>query len=208
MKTSPACKSALRFFALVVLLALGTHVTAQTTDPLPSWNDGAAKKAIVEFVQATATQGSPQFVPPGERIATFDQDGTLWVEHPMYSQVMYILERVPALVQAKPELAKVAPFSTVLEVLKGDRAAISKLTLPDLEKLAAATLTGMPVATFQAEAKKWLAEAKGSVVIQKSDPFPYYILKLQTLQSSQGLQFLFFYCPLYSCVYYCLNLTL
>jgi len=74
--------------------------------------------------------------------------------------VMYILERVPALVKAKPELAKVAPFSTVLEILKGDRAAIAKLTMPDLEKLAAATLTGMPVETFQAEAKKWLAEAK------------------------------------------------
>jgi phosphoglycolate phosphatase-like HAD superfamily hydrolase len=99
-------------------------------------------------------------VPPPERIATFDQDGTLWVEHPMYSQVMYILESVPVLVKAKPELAKVAPFSTVLEILKGDRAAIAKLTMSDLEKLAAATLTGMPVDTFQAEVKKWLAEAK------------------------------------------------
>ena len=85
-------------------------------------------------MQATTTQGSPKFVPPAERIATFDQDGTLWVEHPMYSQVMYILERVPALVKAKPELAKVAPFSTVLEILKGDRAAIAKLTMPDLEE--------------------------------------------------------------------------
>ena len=73
---------------------------------------------------------------------------------------MYILESVPALVKAKPELAKVAPFSTVLEILKGDRAAIAKLTMPDLEKLAAATLTGMPVDTFNAQAKKWLAEAK------------------------------------------------
>ena len=71
-----------------------------------------------------------------------------------------LLESVPALVKAKPELAKVAPFSTVLEILKGDRAAIAKLTLPDLEKLAAATLTGMPVDTFNAQAKKWLAEAK------------------------------------------------
>ena len=131
-------------------------------DPLPSWNDGAAKKAIVEFVQTTTTQGSPNFVPPGERIATFDQDGTLWVEHPMYTQVMYVLESVPALVKAKPELAKVAPFSTVLEILTGDRAAIAKLTMPDLEKLVAATSTGMSVDTFAAEARKWLAEAKDS----------------------------------------------
>jgi phosphoglycolate phosphatase-like HAD superfamily hydrolase len=140
-------------------LALSAQARAQT-DPLPSWNDGAAKQAIVAFVQATTTPGSSKFVPPEERIATFDQDGTLWVEHPMYSQVMYILESVPALVRAKPELAKVAPYSTVLEILKGDRAAIAKLTMPDLEKLAAATLTGMPVETFQAEVKKWLAEAK------------------------------------------------
>jgi phosphoglycolate phosphatase-like HAD superfamily hydrolase len=159
MKTT-CCSSRLACtFALGAALTLGLPVQAQT-DPLPSWNDGAAKKAIVEFVQTTTTQGSPKFVPPAERIATIDQDGTLWVEHPMYSQVMYILESVPALVKAKPELAKVAPFSTVLEILKGDRAAIAKLTMPDLEKLAAATLTGMPVDTFEAQAKKWLAEAK------------------------------------------------
>jgi phosphoserine phosphatase len=148
-----------RSLVLGMLVALGAPALAQT-DPLPSWNDGPAKQAIVSFVKDTTTQGSPKFVPPAERIATFDQDGTLWVEHPMYSQVMYILERVPALVKAKPELAKVAPYSTVLEILKGDRAAIARLTLPDLEKLAAATLTGMPVDTFNAEAKKWLAEAK------------------------------------------------
>ena len=145
--------------ALCVLLLCGLQAHAQT-DPLPSWNDGPAKKAIVDFVQATTTQGSPKFVPPAERIATFDQDGTLWVEHPMYTQVMYVLERVPAVVKVKPELAKVAPFSTVLEVLKGDRAAIAKLTEKDLIELLAATSTGMPVETFQAEARKWLAEAK------------------------------------------------
>ena len=159
MKTMCSFSTLARTFALSVLLSLGQPAQAQT-DPLPSWNDGPAKKAIIEFVQVTTTPGSTKFVPPAERIATFDQDGTLWVEHPMYSQVMYILESVPALVKAKPELAKVAPFSTVLEILKGDRAAIAKLTLPDLEKLAAATLSGMPVQTFEAEAKKWLAEAK------------------------------------------------
>ena len=161
MKSLPcgSLMSFVRVLALGAVLALSSQARAQT-DPLPSWNDGAAKQAIVAFVQATTTPGSSKFVPPEERIATFDQDGTLWVEHPMYSQVMYILESVPALVKAKPELAKVPPYSTVLEILKGDRAAIAKLTMPDLEKLAAATLTGMPVETFQAEVKKWLAEAK------------------------------------------------
>src|SRR5438552_6429247 len=140
-------------------LALTTTI-AQAADPLSSWNDGPAKQAIVEFVKATTTQGSPQFVPPEERIATFDQDGTLWVEHPIYTQVMYCLEKVPALVKAKPELAKVAPFSTVLEVLHGDRAAMEKLTMDDLMKILAATLTGMSVDEFSAEVKQWLAEAK------------------------------------------------
>ena len=77
-------------------------------------------------MQATTTQGSPKFVPPAERIATFDQDGTLWVEHPMYTQVVYCLERVPAVVKAKPELTKVEPFKTVLS---GDREAMAKLTM-------------------------------------------------------------------------------
>ena len=148
-----------RGLAVTALLALSGPLQAQT-DPLPSWNDGAAKRAIIDFVQTTTAEGSAHFVAPAERVATFDQDGTLWAEHPMYTQVMYVLERVPALVKAKPELAKVAPYSTVLAILKGDRAAIARLTLPDLEKLAAATLTGMPVDTFAAEVNKWLAEAR------------------------------------------------
>jgi phosphoserine phosphatase len=147
--------------ALVGVVAF-TATIAYAADPLASWNDGPTKQAITEFVKATTTQGSPQFVPPEERIATFDQDGTLWVEHPMYTQVMYCLEQVPALVKAKPELAKVAPFSTVLEVLHGDRAAMEKLTMDDLMKILAATSTGMSVEEFSAEVKKWLGEAKDS----------------------------------------------
>jgi len=128
-----------------------------TVDALPSWNDGAAKQAIVDFVKATTDSSSPNFVAPEARIVTFDQDGTLWVEHPIYSQVMYCLDRVPALVKAKPELANVEPFKTVLS---GDREAIAKLSMHDLEKILFATLTGMTVDTFAAEAKKWTEEAK------------------------------------------------
>jgi phosphoserine phosphatase len=140
----------------VPLLAAGVAANAET-DLLPSWNDGTAKKAIVEFVQTTTTQGSPKFVPPAERIATFDQDGTLWVEHPIYSQVVYCLYRVPAIVKAKPELAHVEPFKTVLS---GNREAIAKLPMTDLMKILAATLTGMSVDEFQAEVTKWLQAAK------------------------------------------------
>ena len=140
---------------LLVLLASATWVWAQ--DPLPSWNDGAARKAIVEFVQSTTVPGSSKFVPPEERVATFDQDGTLWVEHPIYSQFVYCLDRVPALVMAKPELADVEPFKTVMS---GNREAIAHLSEDDLLKIAAATLTGMPVDEFRAEVRKWLAAAK------------------------------------------------
>jgi len=91
------------------------------TDPLPSWNDGLAKQSIINFVRVTTDRSSPTLVPPEARIATFDEDGTLWVEHPMYSQVVYCLERVPALVKTKPELASVEPFKTVPS---GDRDAM------------------------------------------------------------------------------------
>ena len=142
--------------ALASALAFTTTV-ARADDPLASWNDGPAKQAIEEFVKATTTQGSPTFVPPEQRIATFDQDGTLWVEHPMYSQVMYCVDRASALVKEKPELRKVEPFKTVLS---GDREAIAKLPMAQLEKILAATLTGMSTDEFQAEVKQWLAEAK------------------------------------------------
>ena len=82
-------------------------------------------------MKATTDPSSPSFVPPEERIATFDQDGTLWVEHPICSQVVYCLDRVPALVKAKPELANVEPFKTVMS---GDREAIAKLSTPDLKR--------------------------------------------------------------------------
>ena len=131
--------------------------TATTADPLPSWYDGAAKQTIIEFVHATTTQGRPTFVPPEQRIATFDQDGTLWVEHPMYSQVVYCLDRVPTLVAKKPELKNVEPFKTVLS---GNREAMAKLSMRDLEKILFGTLTGMPVEEFNAEVKKWMESTK------------------------------------------------
>jgi phosphoglycolate phosphatase-like HAD superfamily hydrolase len=141
----------------VATLLLFTTAALAQSDPLSSWNDGPAKQAIVRFVQETTDKSSPRFVPQQERIATFDQDGTLWVEHPMYTQVVYCLDRVPAVVKAKPELAKVEPFKTVLS---GDREAIAKLSMDDLFKILAATLTGMSIDEFKAEAKKWLDTAR------------------------------------------------
>jgi len=143
----------------LALLPFATPVQAQPTPsgPLASWNDGAAKQAILDFVRVTTDRASPQFVPEEDRIATFDQDGTLWVEHPMYTQVVYCLDRVPAVVAQKPDLKKIEPFKTVLS---GSREAIARLSLHDLERILVATLTGMSVDAFAAEAAHWLATAK------------------------------------------------
>jgi len=128
-------------------------------DPLPSWNAGPAKQAIISFVQAATTPGSPSYVEPEDRIATFDQDGTLWVEHPMYTQVAYCFSRVPELVRRRPELAERQPFKTVLS---GDAAAIFRLDLRDIEEILVATIEGVTVEQYAADVKQWLATAKDS----------------------------------------------
>jgi phosphoglycolate phosphatase-like HAD superfamily hydrolase len=137
-------------------LFVATAARAQI-DPLPSWNDGPTKQAIVSFVKETTDAKSPRFVPPARRIATFDQDGTLWVEKPIYAQVAYCLDRVPVMIKEKPGLAEVEPFKTVMS---GDHEAIAQLPLEDLEKILAAALTGMTVDEFRAEVAKWIDTAR------------------------------------------------
>jgi phosphoglycolate phosphatase-like HAD superfamily hydrolase len=168
MKSIAACAAISRrtmLSGLAVLPALsGTLLPAAAPaqsaapgDLLPSWNDGAAKQAIFDFVRATIDRPSPSYVLPEDRVAVFDQDGTLWVEHPIYTQVVYCLERVAAVVADKPTLKNVEPFKTVLS---GNREAIAKLAMRDLEKIAVATLTGMSVEAFSADVKKWLETAR------------------------------------------------
>ncbi len=147
----------LKAAAVAALGGVVGRVTSAADAPLSSWNDGPSKEAILDFVRTTTDRSSPRFVPPEQRIATFDQDGTLWVEHPMYTQVVYCLERVPAVVKAKPELASAEPFKTVLS---GNREAISRLSTDDLLKILAATLTGMSVDQFEVEVKQWLSNAR------------------------------------------------
>lgn len=143
--------------SLLIVAAAAAFTSGSHQDPLPSWSSGARKEAILSFVRAATTPGTPAFLPLEERIATFDQDGTLWVEHPIYTQVLFCLDRVPALVEAHPELRAQEPFKTVLS---GDREAIGRLSLPDLEKIAGATLSGMTVEVFATEVRQWLAKAK------------------------------------------------
>ena len=137
----------LRVCTILISLAFVTQALAQT-DPLPSWSAGRAKNAIVDFVQMSTDPANPMFVPPEDRIATFDQDGTLWVEQPLYTQLIYALDRVPVIVEKQPALKDVEPFKTVLS---GNLEAISQLGPPDFEKILAATLTGMSVDDFQAD---------------------------------------------------------
>jgi phosphoglycolate phosphatase-like HAD superfamily hydrolase len=151
--------SGLALFPALCGLPISAIAQTQTTQDaaLASWNEGPAKRAILDFVRVTTDRASSKFVPPEERIATFDQDGTLWVEHPIYSQIVYCLDRVPAVVEKDPKLRNIEPFKTILS---GNREAIARLSLHDLEKILIATLTGMSVDEFEAEAKKWLTAAK------------------------------------------------
>jgi len=145
---------------LLSLAALALSACAQMTpagDPLPSWKDGAAKDAVVQFVRKTTVAGGPEFVPASERIATFDQDGTLWVEQPLYAQVEFALERVKDVVRARPALANEEPFKTVLS---GDRAAMSRLTEEDLVKIVGASQAGLTLEAFRDVVKGWAATAK------------------------------------------------
>ena len=149
-----------RSFLIACVLVAGLCVGgagAQEAALLPSWNDGPAKEAILDFIQATTKAGGPDFVPPEARLATFDQDGTLWVEHPVYSQVMFALDRVAALAREHPEWTETEPFKTVLS---GDRAAIAKLSLRDLEAIVFATHAGMDVETFTTTAADWAGKAR------------------------------------------------
>lgn len=107
-----------RIFCLTIALVVASSVIgAQASDPLVSWNDSAAKKAIVTFVEKTTNQGSPDFVPVSDRIAVFDNDGTLWSEQPMYFQLFFALDRVKVLAPQHPEWKNKEPFASLL---KGD----------------------------------------------------------------------------------------
>jgi len=145
--------------ALLFTVAFATPALAQR-DPLPSWNDGAAKKAIVAFVKATTTKGSPSFVPPPERIATFDNDGTLWAEQPMYVQLLFALDRVKALAPQHPEWKDKEPFASLL---KGDVKAALAGGERAIVEIVMATHAGMTTAEFKQIVKDWIATAKHPV---------------------------------------------
>ena len=143
--------------ALALLVALFATANTQAQDPLPSWNEGPAKQAILAFVKDTTEKSSPKYVEPSDRIATFDQDGTLWTEHPLYGQAMFALDRVSKLAPQHPEWKQKEPFKSVLAQ---DHAAMAKFTEADWIQILAATHAGMSTEAFQGLVKDWLATAK------------------------------------------------
>ena len=142
---------------VALFLISGLFCAALANDPLPSWHDGPSKDAIVRFVKRVSTEGSPQFVPPPERIAVFDNDGTLWAEQPLYFQLVFAIDRVRALAPEHPEWKDKQPFKAVLE---GDLKTVMAGGEHALLELVMATHAGSTVEAFSQEVKRWLADAK------------------------------------------------
>jgi phosphoglycolate phosphatase-like HAD superfamily hydrolase len=148
----------LKGFRAIALVCLAlTAIQSHAADPLPSWNDTAPKKAIVAFVDKVTRAGSPDFVPPVERIATFDNDGTLWAEQPMYFQAFFIFDRIKALAPQHPEWEGKEPFASVL---KGDLKSALAGGQKALLEMAMATHAGMSTAEFEKIVTDWISTAK------------------------------------------------
>lgn len=147
---------------LIVAAALFCALTfnasaARGADPLPSWNEGPTKKAIVEFVTKVTKESSPDFVPVAERIAVFDNDGTLWAEQPIYFQLLFALDRVKALAAQHPEWKDKEPFASLL---KGDLKGALAGGEPAIMQIMAVAHAGMTTEEFDATVEQWLATAK------------------------------------------------
>jgi hypothetical protein len=141
--------------SLAIILA--SFTTLQAQDPLPSWNDTAPKKAIVAFVEKVTKTGSPDFVPPAERIATFDNDGTLWAEQPLYFQFIFALDRVKAMAPQHPEWKDKEPF---VSLLKGDVKGALAGGEPAIGQIMMVTHSGMTTEEFDKIVTDWIATAK------------------------------------------------
>jgi phosphoserine phosphatase len=143
---------------LIAVLAIGSAGTALAqSDPLPSWNDGPSKQAIVKFVQVVTDAANPQHVPPAARIAVFDNDGTLWSEQPMYFQGFFAFDRVKALAPKHPEWKSKQPFKGILE---NDMKAVAAAGEKGLLEVVAATHAGMTTEEFAQIVKEWVGQAK------------------------------------------------
>jgi phosphoglycolate phosphatase-like HAD superfamily hydrolase len=151
-RTFLAALLAVGLVSLAPLQARGTPA-----DPLPSWNDGPTKKSILDFVTAVTKEGGPDYVKSAERIATFDNDGTLWVEQPIYTQFAFAIDRVKATANQHPEWKTQEPFKSILA---GDMSAVAAMGEKGMVEIVEATHSGITTADFDKTLKEWLATAK------------------------------------------------
>jgi phosphoserine phosphatase len=150
----------IRIASALLAISIAGLASTQAKDPLPAWRDGKAKEAIVKFVEKVTKEGSAEFVPPAERLATFDNDGTLWAEQPMYFQLLFALHRIGVLAPQHPEWKEKEPFASLLKgdvkaALAGGDAAIAEIVM--------ATHAGMTTEEFEKIVKEWIATAKHPV---------------------------------------------
>jgi len=147
-------------FVALLAASLGCHATGPAlaqNDPLPSWNDGATKKSITDFVARVTAQGGADFVAPEERIATFDNDGTLWTEQPFYFQLAFAFDRAKAMAAKDPALQAKQPFKGLLA---GDKKAVADTGKKGLEQVLAVTHAGMTTEEFSKSVLDWIGSAK------------------------------------------------
>jgi hypothetical protein len=179
-------RTLLAVFTLGFVLVFGSPAIAETIDSLPSWNDGKSKQSIIEFVAKVTEKGAPDFVPPAERIAVFDNDGTLWAEQPMYFQVLFALDRVKVLAPQHPEWKDKEPFASLLKgdvkgVLAGGEHAILEIVM--------ATHAGMTTAEFEQIVKDWIATAKHPTTKRQYTEMVYQpMLELLTYLRANGFK--------------------
>ncbi|RLA00795.1 MAG: haloacid dehalogenase-like hydrolase, partial [Gammaproteobacteria bacterium] len=144
-------------YSFFTIFTVSICSVASAADPLPSWNEGPAKKAILEFVAAVTDESSKDYVEPVKRIATFDNDGTLWVEYPMYTQVLFAFDRIKTLAPQHPEWKTKQPFKALLA---GDMKTVGKSGMKGVTEIVMASHAGMTGDEFEQEVTKWLATAK------------------------------------------------
>ena len=159
-----------RWLGIVVLSGLLTGCATPTSDPLPSWNEGANKQRIVDFVRSVSTEGGKDYVAPDARIAVFDNDGTLWLEYPLYTQFIFVLDRIKAMAPQHPEWKDKEPYKSVIA---GDMKGVMASGEKGIFEMLLVAQSGMSTQDFEAVAGKWIATAQDPRFKRRYDTLVY-----------------------------------
>lgn len=179
-------RNVLRMFVVILLLNVMGMAKTWASDPLPSWNEGSSKQSIMEFVTRVTTKGSPDFVPAPERIATFDNDGNLWAEQPVYFQLFFAVDRIKALAPQHPEWKTKEPFASLL---KGDVNAALAGGMQSVGEIIMASHAGMTTEAFEEIVTDWLDSARHPVTKRPYTEMVYQpMLELLTYLRANGFK--------------------